>query len=352
VSINSNVPNISIQITNSINKIQADEWNTLAAGRPFQSYSWYRFAEKVMLESGCRSIYLLSYRDGALTGCASLWVVHNEPIIYTGYWRTLLKPILRKFPLLICRSPFSNTSGFIAPDKETSDSLIAAAIQQGRQMGCLALILDYLSKADATNIPHTLYIEDMPNPGMVLVNSWSSFAQYLSRGNKKARQHYKRVMRKADELGIQVKKETYVFDVDAIARIVRTTERKHGSEPNPWTKGLLAYMGMVGGILLIATRQGEITGCGLLFEDSGAQLATALGHTQSHDYTYFLLAYAGIEVALAQGVKTLRWGSGAYDVKRRLGFMSEDNGSYAFIFTHPLVTSIEDGIKWIRKFTK
>jgi hypothetical protein len=110
-------------------------------------------------------------------------------------------------------------------------------------------------------------------------------------------------------------------------------------------------MEMVGGILLLATRNEEVTGCGLLFEDNGAQLATALGHTQSNDYTYFLLAYTGVEVALAQGVKTLRWGSGAYEVKSRLGFVPEDNGRYAYIFTHPLVTRFEDAIRWTRKWT-
>jgi uncharacterized protein len=346
-----NAPNISIQITSSIKEIQAEEWNALAAGRPFQSYSWYQFAEKVMLESGCRSIYLLSYRDGTLTGRASLWVVHNEPIILAGQLRTFLKPLLRKFPLLICRSPFSNTSGLIAPDQETLEALVDAAITQGRQMGCIALLLDYLSNTDATNLPDRFYVEDVPKPGTVLVNSWDSFEQYLACGSKKDRQHYKRVIRKAGELGIQVRKEASAQNVDAISKIVHATESKHGSEPNPWTKGLLAHMGMVGGMLLVATRNEEITGCGLLFEDNGAQLATALGHTQSNDYTYFLLAYTGIEVAFTHGVKTLRWGSGAYEVKRRLGFVPEDNGKYAYVFIHPLVTKFEDAIRWTRRWT-
>ena len=121
---------------------------------------------------------------------------------------------------------------------------------------------------------------------------------------------------------------------------------------------LLDYLGIelyslqvAGGILLVATRDGEMTGCGLLFEDNGAQLATALGHAQGNDYTYFLLAYTAIEVAFARAVKTLRWGSGAYEVKRRLGFLPEDNGRYAFVFTHPLVTKLEGAIRWTRKWT-
>jgi predicted N-acyltransferase len=346
-----NAPNISIQIAGSIEEIQAEEWNTLAAGRPFQSYSWYQFAEKVMLESGCRSIYLLSYRNGALTGRASLWVVHNEPILFAGHWRPFLKPVLRKYPLLICRSPFSNTSGLIAADPGTLEALVDAAVLLGKRERCLALLLDYLSDTDAATVPDYFHVEDAPKPGTVLVNSWDSFDQYLACGNKKDRQHYKRVLRKAGELGIQVRKEASAHNVDAISEMVHATESKHGSEPNPWTKGLLANMEMAGGILLVATRNGEMTGCGLLFEDNGAQLATVLGHTQDSDYTYFLLAYKAIEVAFAQAVKTLRWGSGAYEVKRRLGFVPEDNGRYAFIFTHPLVTKFEDAIRWTRRWT-
>lgn len=348
---NSSASDICIQIAGSIQEIQADEWNTLAAGRPFQSHSWYQFTEKVMLESGCRSIYLLSYRNGTLTGRASLWVVHHEPILFAGRLRAFLKSLLRRFPLLICRSPFSNTSGLIAADQETRDALVDAAVQQGKQVGCLALLLDYLSNADAAAVPGRFHVADVPKPGTVLVNSWESFDEYLASGNKKDRQHYKRVLRKAGELGIGVRKETSAHNIDAIAEMVHATERNHGSEPNPWTKGLLAHMEMAGGILLVATRNGELTGCGLLFEDNGAQLATALGHTQGSDYTYFLLAYKAIEVAFGQAVKTLRWGSGAYEVKRRLGFMPEDNGRYAFVFTHPLVTKIEDAIRWTRKWT-
>jgi predicted N-acyltransferase len=258
---------------------------------------------------------------------------------------------LRKYPLLICRSPFSNTSGLIAPDGETLASLVAAAVQQARQAGCLALLLDFLDRTEVENMPEGLYIGNAPSPGTVLVNTWDSFDQYLSRGNKKDRQHYKRVVRKADELGIQVRKKSYAHDVDTLASLVNATEQKHGSEPNPWTKGILSNMEMAGGNLLLATRNGELTGCGLLFEENGAQLATALGHSLSNDYTYFLLAYTGIEIALTQGVRTLRWGSGAYEVKRRLGFVPEDNAGYAFIFTHPLVSKIELGIKGLCKWT-
>ncbi len=348
---NRSASGISIQITTSIQEIQAEEWNTLAAGRLFQSHSWYQFAEKVMLESGCRSIYLLSYRKGMLTGRASLWVVHNEPILFAGHWRSFLKPALRKFPLLICRSPFSNTSGLIAADQETMNVLIEAAFMQGNQLGCLALLLDYLSEPDAAAMPDRFYVQDVPKPGTVLVNSWDSFDHYLACGSKKDRQHYKRVLRKAGELGIQVRKETSAGNVDAIAEMVHATEGKHGSAPNPWTKGLLAHMEMAGGTLLVATREGEMTGCGLLFEDNGAQLATALGHTQGSDYTYFLLAYAALEVGFSQAVKTLRWGSGAYEVKRRLGFVPEDNGRYAFVFTHPLMTKFEKAIRWTHRWT-
>jgi hypothetical protein len=36
----------------------------------------------------------------------------------------------------------------------------------------------------------------------------------------------------------------------------------------------------------------------------------------------------------------LRWGSGAYDVKQRLGFMQEDNSLSAFAPIHPLTRKL------------
>ena len=44
------------------------------------------------------------------------------------------------------------------------------------------------------------------------------------------------------------------------------------------------------------------------------------------------------------GKPPLRWGSGAYEIKKRLGFSMEDNGALAFFVSNPIVQN------FIRRF--
>jgi hypothetical protein len=53
-------------------------------------------------------------------------------------------------------------------------------------------------------------------------------------------------------------------------------------------------------------------------------LATAIGLEDDVPGGYFLLLYTALQEAFEHKVRLVRFGSGAYDVKRRLGFHLED----------------------------
>ena len=55
----------------------------------------------------------------------------------------------------------------------------------------------------------------------------------------------------------------------------------------------------------------SLVGCGLIFEDNGAQMTTGLGLAENEPYVYFLLVYASLEAAFEKRVRLLRWGTGA-----------------------------------------
>jgi hypothetical protein len=57
----------------------------------------------------------------------------------------------------------------------------------------------------------------------------------------------------------------------------------------------------------------------------GVWLVTGLGFDYSVGYAYYLLGYVNIRCAIGRGARVLRWGSLAYEVKRRLGFELESN---------------------------
>ena len=143
----------------------------------------------------CEPIYLLAYLDGKLLGRSCYWVVRNEPLPqYAGMWRIVLKPILRKWPLFICRSPLSYTPGLILPQElalrnDVIHLFVDAALVQGRQRKCSFLLFDYLSNEQNVTWPDGLWMMEMPGPGTVMQNTWQDFEDYLRHGNKKDRQH-------------------------------------------------------------------------------------------------------------------------------------------------------------------
>ena len=84
----------------------------------------------------------------------------------------------------------------------------------------------------------------------------------------------------------------------------------------------------------------RLVGCGLIFEDNGAQMTTALGLAENEQYVYFLLVYASLEAAFEKHVRLLRWGTGAYEVKERLGFKLVQDNFVAFRGTNGLTNLI------------
>jgi hypothetical protein len=107
---------------------------------------------------------------------------------------------------------------------------------------------------------------------------------------------------------------------------------------------MLEKMEMVNGMFMTATIGKRLVGCGLLLEDSSSQMTCLLGLADNVPYTYLMLVYESLKIALEHKVRFLRWGSGAYDIKKRLGFSMEDNGALAFSISNPILQN------FIRRF--
>jgi predicted N-acyltransferase len=283
----------------------------------------------------CEPVYLLAYRDDALIGRASLWVIRNEPLpIGPGVGRAVVQAFLRYRPLLICRSPLSNASGLILPPEpsraETLRAIAESALAASKQRRCSFLLFDFLSAEESRRWPEGFSLFTVSDPGMRMQNRWPSLEAYLADGNKKDRQHYKRTLREAAKLGVTIEKRTRVEDVPAALDLIQKVDRRYKNAPHPWMRGLLENLEMANGAWLEARQNGRLVGCGASFEDNEAQLATALGLEEDIPYAYLLLTYASLEEAIQKRVRVLRWGSGAYEVKKQLGFETEDNAHIRF----------------------
>lgn len=334
------VDGFDFQIAHSVTEIDARIWNALSAGRPFTSHQWYRYGEAVLAD--CEPLYLVALQRAQPVARATFWRTHNEPLpIQSGLLRGTIQNLLRRWPLLICRSPLSSLSGLVLPDgalREATQAVLGKkAFELSKRQNNSFLIFDYLSHEQCTGWPKPFVAAAVSDPGTVMALDWASFDSYLEAGNKKDRQHYKRTLREAQKLGIQVKRHESVPNVDEALALIHGVERRFGSPENPWARGMLEKLQMVGGSFLAATIDGRLVGCGLVLQDNGAQMNATLGLAKDVPYVYFMLVYESLKLAFDEHIRLLRLGSGAYDVKEQLGFIREDNNSLVFSGSNPWV---------------
>jgi predicted N-acyltransferase len=335
--------NFNIEVAHGIHEISAEAWDELSGGRPFQSHRWYRYGEQVM--DDCQPFYALAYQGSRLVGRAALWRIRNEPLPQMpAPLRRMLLGLFRIWPLLICRSPLAFTQGIVLANgvdpQPILSALAFAALDLAKKQPCSFVLFDYLDTALSRNFPRNFLQSSNPNPGTVMENRWAGLDDYLAAGNKKDRQHYKRTMREAGRLNIRIERHSRVENIDEALNLIRRVERNHGALPNPWARRMLERMEMVDGIYLTAVMGETLAGCGLLLEDNASQMTSALGLADDAPYAYFMLVYESLGMAFEHKVRFLRWGSGAYDVKERLGFSREDNGAFAFSAANPILQNL------------
>ena len=341
----------TIRVSHQISDIDPNDWNRLSGERPFQSYRWYQYGERVM--SDCQPTYILLYHQDELVARASLWLIRNEPLpLSPGVMRNVAWSALNHWPLLICRSPLSFLSGLILPEWPLRDPALGEICRVARdelrsQHGSF-LVFDYMETKDKdwAGWPREFNFITVSDPGTVMQNRWNDLGSYFASGNKKGRQHYKRSMREAQALGIEIYNMERISDVQEALDLIRLVEKRHDSPPNLWAQAMLENLEMINGACIEARMNEKLVGCGLSFEDNRTQLTATLGLANDVPGVYFQLIYASLQDAFARNVRLLRWGSGAYDVKRRLGFELEDNNNAVFISANSLVNFI------MRKFAK
>ncbi len=320
--------NLDIKVYNSIQEISPAVWDGIAARRGFQSHRWYAFGERAMAD--CPPTYLLAYEGDQPVAGAAFFKIHNEPLPLPSVARRFMSSILKKRPLLVCRSPLADTSALLLPGEPLRDEALTAigraAQEQFKKQRCSFLVFDYLltEQLKYPGWPRGSEPITVSEPGTYMPMEWASFEEYLDSGNKKDRQHYKKSIKEAQDNGLELSRHTSVSDVDTALQLIKNVSIWHGSAPNPWTRGLLENISMVDGTWLELRKEGKLVGCGAVVRDNQFQLATALGLEDDVPGGYFFLLYAALQEAFIHNVRLVRFGTGAYDVKRRLGFHLED----------------------------
>lgn len=330
-----------IQIAHSIQEIGPEPWDRLSGDRPFNSYRWYRFGETVLTNEP--PVYVvLSLGGEPVAGAALRFVQHEQAIVQSGPLRALVLAMLRRWPLLLCESPFGARSSLFLPDPPLRDAALRTITQvvrdQAQQQRASFLGFPYLEEHEVGYAGWTddFASVELANPVTHLHIAWSDFDSYLSTLSRKRRKHYRRHLRYAERMGIEVTLHPKVIDVDGAMALIRNVWEKYHESPDPGVRRSLENANMVDAAWVAARIGDRLVGCELVVGDRGCWRVMALGRDYGYQDVYFLLGYADIRYAIEHGARTLYWGALAYEAKRRLGFQLGTNRHVMFAGNGPL----------------
>lgn len=318
---------LKVEVFHSITEIKPEIWNHIAAGRGFQSHAWYTFGERAMADA--KPTYLLAYDGTTAVAGAALFKVHNEPLPLPAIAREFMASVFKHKPLLACRSPLADTSALLLPGEPLRDAALSAltkaAQEQFKKQKCSFLLFDFLLTEQLRyGWPNGFTPLTVSEPGTFMPMEWQSFEEYLNSASKKDRQEFGKSVKEAEANGLKLSKHRKVNEIDAALNLIQNVSIWHGSAPNPWMRGLLENFSLIDGDWLELRKEGKLVGCAAVMRDNQFQLVTALGLEDDVPGGYFYLLYTGLQEAFRHKVRLVRFGTGAYDIKRRLGFHLED----------------------------
>lgn len=329
-------PPFNVQIFSSVTQVDPDEWDRLAQGQPFASYRWYQFGEAVL--TGMLPTYIVLSQGGEPVARSTFWLSRQEVMPVPPLVRAFLKQVLRRWPVLICRTPVVEYGGLALPVPSLRKEALAVMSQTvreiGRQQNASFTMFDYADPHDDTLCwPPEFAVTGIADPGMSLNIQWPDFESYLGQLSKSMRKDYHRHLNRAKDLGIEVRAQSEVTRIQEALPLIRNVEQEHHTTPKFYAQATLENAHRVPSVWLTAEIGEQLVGCGLLLGDGDTYFLTLLGLDYGVRFVYFQLFYAAIRAAIEAGAHTLFGGSGAYDLKQRLGFEAQHN-NYVAATTH------------------
>jgi len=323
------------QIVRSIAEVDQEAWNRLGEGQSFASSKWYQYAELVF--EGTLPIYIILSLDGEPVARGTCWLQREEQLpISSRLVRWGINELLRRRPLLVCRTPLVDVSGIILPEPPLQDVAlrgITKALQHlAQQYRASFLLFDYLGNREIESVewPPNYKVSSITSPGTYLSISWPDFDSYLMHLGAKKRRNYRKHIQFIESDGIKIKRYSEIPSLSDAISLIRNVERHHKSAPNPWATRMLENMAVVNATWIAAEQDNRLVAGCLVLQDGPFGVMTLLARDYDVKYAYFAVIYEAIRISIESGVQTLRGGSDGYEFKRRLGFKLDDNNQIVF----------------------
>jgi predicted N-acyltransferase len=325
-----------------IESVDRAHWDAVTCAAPYANWAWCRFGEIVLGQPGH---YVIVLDGDQPIGGAMFSVLRQEQLpVSQPVLRWLLERYLSRRPLLMCRTPaLTRYHGIFlssAPSQRgpALSAITHAALKIARQRRTSFLIFDYLTEVEL-NWPWGRFVRlgDFQDAGMKLPITWTAFEDYLTdlrEHSKSAYQDYRKHIKRAEALGIKVMVEPHATHIDEAMALIRSVDVAFRQPSFPYTRQLLENASHAPGAAWVTAHiDTRLVACGLLLYDPATGVCSPVlyGRDYSVDYAYFCTFYEVIRFAIEELYATTLIGeSGAYEFKRRLGFIPDRRNNLVF----------------------
>ncbi len=328
-----NAPSLTLQVLDSLDRVDAAQWNGLAGGHPFLRYELFR----ALHDSGCATArtgwlpqFLTLWDKKRLCGAMPLYLKSHSfgEYVFDWAWADAYKRHgLRYYPKLLSAVPFSPVTGprILVADPALRARLIRAALDLAHDLSSLHVLFPPESEAKTLAAEGMLLRQGVQfhwqNQGYA---RFEEFLSALSHDKRKKIQQERRKVREAGVVfrrlvGSDIRHEHWAF----FNRCYALTYRAHNSTPYL----TLAFFEQLGAtlpehvLLVIAERDGKPIAAALnIFTDAvlyGRYWGTTAFVPNLHFETCY---YQAIEFAIERGIGVFEGGAqGEHKVAR--GFM-------------------------------
>jgi uncharacterized protein len=333
------LPERSARILNSIDEIDAAEWNACAnppdlPRNPFLRHEFLHALEasgSATKKTGWQPFHLALEQDGTLLGVVPLYLKDHSQgeYVFDHAWADAWhRAGGRYYPKLQASVPFTPATGrrLLARDdsSDTQRALLDAAVQVADQLGVSSLHITFMTEAEWRLAGEIGYLQRMDqqfhwcNPG------YASFDDFLAELASKKRKNLRRERRDATANGVEIEWLTgsdlteghwdafYQFYLD-------TGSRKWGSPYLTRRFFSLVNDTMAEDVLLVMCRRGGRYIAGALNFIGGDTLyGRNWGCIEDHPFLHFEACYyQAIDFAIARGLKKVEAGAqGSHKVAR------------------------------------
>ena len=345
----------SLRILDSLESVDADQWNALAGGNPTLAHAFLDSLHRsgcASAESGWSPQYLSAWEGAVLAGAVPLYVKAHSYGEYVFDWawaEAYERHGIAYYPKLLAAVPFTPATGarLLAKDSAVRVLLAKALLDTARNSDASSLHVLFPAEADVEALRGLGMLErtgvqfHWRNPG------YAAFEDFLAALSHDKRKKIRQERRRVAEAGVTFKRltghEARPADWDFFHSCYRRTYRDHRSTPYLSR----AFFGMIaermpGNVLLvIAERDGRPIAAALDLFGEHALYGRYWGSVEYVPGLHFEACYyQALEFCIERGIALFEGGAQG-EHKHARGFLPEATRSFHWL-AHPAFNKAVD----------